>query len=605
MVSWAPKGLKTSHYENPEDNETILDGNIDTDGNDDCYHVVYIDAGAVDSTKLSGFTIQHGRADNVSDLDDKFGGGVFMKPFTTPGAAALDRLILRDNNAYAGGGGFYNRTMSSYVHIANCLFEYNEVTLHEDGLGGAALLQSDGKTRFVNCIFRENSCGGAGGAIASDSWSWIVNCTFYHNSAAPNEEEKTGGAVYSEYVEYVTLFNSIAWDNDDPQLDAPSPIENYLYVRYSDIQDGPWLTFDDTPATNTLDDPRFRDAVNGDFSLKFCSPAIDTGRETDGYLVSDTSDIDDDSDAGELMPWDTKKFKRVINYTNGSTPFLDMGAHEECPGDVDGNGTVELQDLTLLLGCFGMTDCGSNDPACCRADLAGDDCATSDTIELADLAVLLARFGLSCIPTLTLEPLTEEDTTITVVPLETGYAGGGFAGEFKHFVFDVIVELDTSADDWTGSGVTVTAANSATFRLVPNAGNPPTPGSGTPQKYTTFFSEPYGVDASNRFTNPLANGAIAGRYSGSGGYVYSSTSLNAAWYDLSSSNDGPAAVCRLVIEVSEVGGAYVGDGFGSVYFTTGSPGSGDIKVADMTFDLEHKYLDSASTVLVGSFYVTD
>jgi hypothetical protein len=28
-----------------------------------------------------------------------------------------------------------------------------------------------------------------------------------------------------------------------------------------------------------------------------------------------------------------------------------------------------------------------------------------------------------------------------------------------------------------------------------------------------------------------------------------------------------------------------------VYFTTGSPGAGDINVADMTFDVEHKYAD--------------
>jgi hypothetical protein len=42
-----------------------------------------------------------------------------------------------------------------------------------------------------------------------------------------------------------------------------------------------------------------------------------------------------------------------------------------------------------------------------------------------------------------------------------------------------------------------------------------------------------------------------------------------------------------------------------VYFTTGSPGSGDLKVADMTFDVEHKYADSGASSVTGSFYVTD
>jgi hypothetical protein len=42
-----------------------------------------------------------------------------------------------------------------------------------------------------------------------------------------------------------------------------------------------------------------------------------------------------------------------------------------------------------------------------------------------------------------------------------------------------------------------------------------------------------------------------------------------------------------------------------VYWTTGSPGSGDIKVADMTFDVDHRCLDASSTTVTGSFYVTD
>jgi hypothetical protein len=74
-----------------------------------------------------------------------------------------------------------------------------------------------------------------------------------------------------------------------------------------------------------------------------------------------------------------------------------------------------------------------------------------------------------------------------------------------------------------------------------------------------------------------------------------------------SSNDGPAAVFRLVINVQDVSGADTSGGFGSVYWVAsgGSPGSGDIKVADMTFDVEHVYGDSGASSVTGSFYVTD
>ncbi|MBI5866561.1 MAG: hypothetical protein HZB38_19010 [Planctomycetes bacterium] len=56
------------------------------------------------------------------------------------------------------------------------------------------------------------------------------------------------------------------------------------------------------------------------------------------------------------------------------------------PGDVDGDGHVDLGDLTLLLSSFGLCSGESSfNPA---ADFNGNGC-----VELADLAVLLANFG--------------------------------------------------------------------------------------------------------------------------------------------------------------------------------------------------------------------
>jgi hypothetical protein len=53
-----------------------------------------------------------------------------------------------------------------------------------------------------------------------------------------------------------------------------------------------------------------------------------------------------------------------------------------CPGDLNGDGLVNLQDLATLLSCYQMDDCG---------DVDGD----GDT-DLADLATLLAAYGTSC-----------------------------------------------------------------------------------------------------------------------------------------------------------------------------------------------------------------
>lgn len=60
-----------------------------------------------------------------------------------------------------------------------------------------------------------------------------------------------------------------------------------------------------------------------------------------------------------------------------------------CPPDVDGNGLVELSDLTQLLAAFGSTVGGASwNP---HADLDAD-----GSIGLADLAELLASFGEQC-----------------------------------------------------------------------------------------------------------------------------------------------------------------------------------------------------------------
>ena len=56
-------------------NETILSGDIDTNGDDDCYHVVWSDLDA-QTSRLDGFTIRDGVAgDQIGVEADWYGGG--------------------------------------------------------------------------------------------------------------------------------------------------------------------------------------------------------------------------------------------------------------------------------------------------------------------------------------------------------------------------------------------------------------------------------------------------------------------------------------------------------------------------------------------------
>lgn len=58
-----------------------------------------------------------------------------------------------------------------------------------------------------------------------------------------------------------------------------------------------------------------------------------------------------------------------------------------CTGDLNGSGTVDLSDLTVLLSHFGITNATAAD---------GDIDADGD-VDLSDLAIMLGRFGTDCV----------------------------------------------------------------------------------------------------------------------------------------------------------------------------------------------------------------
>jgi agmatine/peptidylarginine deiminase len=68
---------------------------------------------------------------------------------------------------------------------------------------------------------------------------------------------------------------------------------------------------------------------------------------------------------------------------------LFINGTNNCPGDLNGDGVIDLDDLTQLLASYGLCDGDPGyDPA---ADLDNDDC-----VGLDDLALLLSAYGTSC-----------------------------------------------------------------------------------------------------------------------------------------------------------------------------------------------------------------
>jgi FG-GAP-like repeat len=69
------------------------------------------------------------------------------------------------------------------------------------------------------------------------------------------------------------------------------------------------------------------------------------------------------------------------------TVLLNQCEPPPCPGDVDGDGSVTLSDLSVLLANFGLSSGATR----ADGDLDGD-----EDVDLSDLATLLANFGTTC-----------------------------------------------------------------------------------------------------------------------------------------------------------------------------------------------------------------
>jgi hypothetical protein len=595
---------------NPEENETILSGDIGTldDPDDNAYHVVTA-LDCTNATVLSGFTITGGNASSSDDLDG-VGGGL---------------LVVGS----AGGDGFSSPQISRCRFIGNAALASSV----ERGAGGGAYVtwtdtQNGPPAQFVNCTFAENSAQHAGGGgYVRTAMAHFTNCVFVDNSTLdPSEGSSSGGALGvkcaltltvtscdgplmtvtnctfagnsspfgsavsadSPSEPAIVIQNAIFWDND-PNVIRPHDT-SLIEVTYSDVEGG-W-----SGTGNINADPLFCGGGSGILRLQPESPCIDAGSDVAGPL--DITNVDDDTET-DTLPWDIIKLPRVVNAKPGSND-VDMGAYEHpttlaCPADLDVDHDVDLTDLSLLLGCFGTLNCEQN--SCCAADFTCD-----GDVGLEDLAILLAAFGEPCGFT-----PGAGNLSLSIEAYDTGgYTGGGFAGEEDHFVFDLLIEIDAEDDDWTTTGLCAARANGATFRLVADPNDPPTPGASPPGKYSTFFSVPKGVNVGSRFNNPFPTGGIAGScHPLSGAAVYTTTTVHACWLDSDlESDDGPAAIARIVLDVSGVSGADTSGGLGSVYFSTTGPNSGsDIKVGDLHASTAHKDGGGALEELEGEFYV--
>lgn len=130
-------------------------------------------------------------------------------------------------------------------------------------------------------------------------------------------------------------------------------------------------------------DPKFKAPAIGDLRLRPASAAINAGSTP--LIALDWTDVNDANGYVEPMPWDLAVLDRQIGAN------VDMGAHEHCIGDVNGDNINDINDLSDFLSCYGFPTCVLPRPSCCLADFNED-----GVVEITDLAWLLSNFGVNC-----------------------------------------------------------------------------------------------------------------------------------------------------------------------------------------------------------------
>lgn len=340
--------------------KTIIDGQ--RNGNP----VVTFENGESSATIIDGFTIQNG-----VNYQMDYGPGITIKYQNT--APTLRNLIIKNNEAWAFGGGIYCYNAGN-VKIINCTIENNKAKYF-----GGGIYTDNTNIEIFGSIIRKNIGGGVynwrSSSIINNSliyWNNLNEVTFFSDlgfQIKPQILNSTIVATNKSYAVYIfgrfyaQISNSIIYGVDST-IYLMGDAYDTLELSYSIVYQYPKKVFFDNvkikPGKHFFtDDPMFISLNNENFSLDSCSPAIGTANKTIappsdvfGYprpvLLSD----EEDPDIGAVESPKTQRSSFVKINSLTKTKFCKGGSFAidysvgGCPF-VEGNEfIVELSNLS-------------------------------------------------------------------------------------------------------------------------------------------------------------------------------------------------------------------------------------------------------------------
>ena len=293
-------------------------------------------ADACPATKISGCMISNNK-----------GGGI------TGWAGPIENCIItgndrQDPNAQLmlGGGICYGMGP-----ITNCVIQGNKAQF------GGGLFGCNGP--IVNCVIAANR-GQCGGGL-SDCDGAISNCIIVGNVAWGDSlpDEGLGGGLYdcNAVIANCIIRQNWAQTAGDQLYSSSEPnyscIEGWSGGGTGNITSDPcfvsagyWADANDPNTVVAPDDPNTV-WVDGFYRLARNSPCIDAGDNgsVPGVITTDLSGLPRFIDTC------------TADTGSGTAPLVDMGAYEFLPADIDGSGSVNMRDYSVLAAIWLQTSC--------------------------------------------------------------------------------------------------------------------------------------------------------------------------------------------------------------------------------------------------------
>ncbi|MBN1376445.1 MAG: hypothetical protein JXA01_09850 [Dehalococcoidia bacterium] len=373
-------GTRDPNERDIETYESILSG--DLDGNDvyvedpcdllndlsradNCRSVVTVSY-VGNETILDGFSITAGNAKlpgppTYNHNPETRGGGIYCSHTSLK----ISNCVFNNNSSQEQGGGIYGFDLSE-PYLTNCIFNRNAA-----GVGGGIFFEeSDGIV--TNCVFSGNHAVKGGGLFHYyyNGFLTLSNCTFSGNTADYGDGICVG-------VSEVVLNNCILWGSGD---EIYKEEQGGVTVSYSNIQGGikPGIG-------NISQNPLFVNPAGGDYRLGAGSPCIDAGSIS--VLPQDVTDMDNDGDTTELIPYALDGRKRVMIGTCSFPAFLnpDMGAYEfsyRLLGDFDTDCDVDFTDYAILADTWLAEEGELNYNQICDIALPADKTITFEELKI-------------------------------------------------------------------------------------------------------------------------------------------------------------------------------------------------------------------------------